>query len=205
MNKLYLAVPCILAVLLCGGCSDDKCVQCPNTLYLEQTSPENVIHNLEVSYLERDIDQYIKLLAPEFIFKVQPVDVAAYGEFFTRDQDSAGTEALFTSPLVSNIRILLTYGAAIDSIEAGFPPGTKKIRVQPTFLEVDETTGITWQVDGDIQDMFFRRGIAENGENSAYWFLIEWRDIPGGGTAPRAGTLDPGGTTWGRIKARYGN
>ena len=166
------------------------------------SGPESVIENLVTAYTFRDISAYSVLLAPEFIFKVQPVDVTEYGEFFTRDRDSTGTEALFTTPIVSDIRIALTYGAATDPTEIRFPPGTKKIRVQPTFLEVDETTGITWQVDGDIQDLFFRRGDPNGGEDPARWFIIEWRDIPGG-TAAVGSELPTKRVTWGRLKALY--
>ena len=107
--------------------------------------------------------------------------------------------------------ILKIENPATFAEELGMPPGTMKIRIDHTFLEVDEATGIIWQVDGDIQDMFFRRGVSEKGENAAYWFLIEWRDIPGGSTAPRARILESGGevavprVSWGQIKARYEN
>ena len=178
--------------------------------YLEPTSPENLINNLEQSYLRREIEEYAKLLAPAYIFKVQPVDVLEFGEFFTRDRDSTGTEALFSSLLVSEIRIDLIHGPADTTNQLDFPPGTLFIRIQPTSLEVDETTGITWQVDGDIQDLFFRKGNPDDGENPDHWLIIEWHDIPGGGAAPRIQNdpIDPSEaqvhhTSWGAMRGQW--
>jgi hypothetical protein len=178
--------------------------------FKEPTSPENVVSNLAESYRRKDIDQYIKLLAPEFIFKFQPVDAQAIEtDFWTRDQDSTGTDGLFRTPLVSEIRITLTHGPADTARELDLPDGTMKIRINPTFLEVDQVDGITWQVDGDIQDMFFRTGDPAAGQDSTHWFLIEWRDIPDPAGAPGAlGPLTDGSraavhqTSWGMLRRR---
>ncbi len=80
-----------------------------------------------------------------------------------------------------------------------------KIRVTHTFLEVDETTGITWQIDGDIQDFFFRQGNTANGEDPTHWLIIEWRDILGGAFGPEERKLQPPASriSWGWIKRAY--
>ena len=189
--------------LLLGGCGDDPHSEgWPPWSYLEPTSPENLIENLQTAYLAHEIDGYSPLLAPEFVFKVQPVDVAVFGEFFTRDRDSTGTAALFNSPIVSAIRIDLPHGPATVPTDTAFAAGTMTIRIQPTFLEVDEVGEITWQVDGDIQDLFFRRGNPDDGEAPARWFIIEWRDLPGGRAAVGS-ELSIVPMTWGRLKSIY--
>ncbi|HET9235479.1 MAG TPA: hypothetical protein VFP10_15205, partial [Candidatus Eisenbacteria bacterium] len=58
---------------------------------------------------------------------------------------------------------------------------------------------IQWVVT-DQQDMFFRKGIAANGENASHWFMYEWHDLPGYGSPQFTGG---GGTTWGGLKNFY--
>lgn len=202
ITRGYVTLLCMALVL--GACGDDP-VTPEEPVYLQPTSPENVIENLQTAYRFRDIDGYSSLLAPEFIFLVQPLDVAEFGEFFTRDRDSAGTAALFATPIVSGIWIDLTYDPAEPATEIEFPPGTMKIRVTHTFIEVDETTGITWQIDLSIQDFFFRQGSTADGEDPTHWLIIEWREIPGGVFGPTEKKFQPPSPriTWAWIKSAY--
>ena len=158
--------------------------------YKELTSPENVLNNLIVSYQRREIEPYAKLLSRDYIFKFQPGDEPRDLDrgYWTFEEDSTGTNGLFSTPLVSKIEINLTYGAADTATEEEMPEGTMKIRVNPTNLTVDQTDGVTQVVDGDIQDMFFRRG---TGADSTRWYLFEWRDIPGGGGVGAPGRREP--------------
>jgi hypothetical protein len=199
---LLLAV----AALVWVGCDEDPidpgCDPCPPLdPFLEPTSPENVVANLQAAYRLRDIEEYAKLLAPEFTFVLQPVDAQNIGtDFWTRDQDSTGTVALFTTELVSNIMIELLHGSAEAPIDSALTPGTKWIRIHQTLLEVDEASGTSWLVT-DLQDMFFRQGKAAAGEDTTQWFLLEWRDIPTfTSPTPSSGTQE---ATWGKLKAQY--
>jgi hypothetical protein len=214
MTRILLAISVICIVLLAAfagsGCifSPDKEPPKETQNYVPQTTPENVLVNLQVSYRRREITQYAKLLHPEFIFKFQTVDIENVGkEFWTRDEDSTKTANLFEADPVTEIKIDLTYGRADDDIDIDMEPGTKHIRVNPTFLEVEETLAAgntTFRVDGDIQDMFFVRGAEAD---STTWYLWEWRDLPSGsgsgapGLGPDSEGVSPSGTTWGRLKS----
>ena len=172
--------------------------------YKPLTSPENVMNNLIVSYRRREIEKYAEFLDKEFIFRFQdgdePPDLGR--NFWTHDEDSTGTAALFSSAAVQDIFIDLTYRDAEEATEVGFDEGTMKIRVTPMKLTVDDVNGTTYLVEGDIQDMFFRHG---DGADSTIWSLIEWRDIPGGGGvgAPGVQTLAEDGAvqqmSWGEL------
>jgi hypothetical protein len=159
--------------------------------YREPTSPENLIHNLQEAYDRKEIEPYADILATDFVFKFQEIDVTELNiDQWNRDQDSTGTAALFGTPLVGDIRIDLIHGPSEVSTET-FPlveGEVRTIRINPTQLEVDQIggdqAGTTFQVTGDIQDMFFRRGNAAAAEDTTRWFLFEWRDLP-----------DPSGTT----------
>lgn len=176
--------------------------------YKPQDSPENVVWNLQESYRHREIEQYAKLLAPEFIFKLQPQDVLELGtEFYTHDEDSTGTDALFSTNKVSGIVIDLLYTAVEPANDVELPNDAVKIRINQVNLKVDETSGISWQVT-DIQDMFFRPGRLAASEDTTKWFLMEWRDIPATlapGVRPAStemATPDARTTTWGQLLAR---
>jgi hypothetical protein len=194
----------LLLGLLASGCVFSPCVGCHDfrsrPYYSLPTAPESLITNLQVSYRTREIEHYAEMLAPEFIFQFQPIDANTIGTpFWTRDQDSTGTRALLTTTEVSEIRINLIYGARDTTVNfPGTPLDSLKIRIITTDLQVDQTDGTTWVVT-DQQDMFFRKGKVENGENLNYWWIYEWDDLPtlaAPGIAVRT-------MTWGSLKTRY--
>ena len=202
----------VLFLLFLAGvftsCDDD--VVPPNSTpspYSLPTAPESLITNLQFSYRRREIEEYAKLFAPEFIFNFQPIDANQIGtEFWTRDQDSTGTRALLTTSQVSDIRLNLVYGARDLTADTTPPVDSLRIRIITTDLQVDQTDGTTWVVT-DQQDFVFRQGKTSNGENSTHWFIYQWDDLPTlaapirpGVQSPLTGALQ---TTWGKIKNRY--
>ncbi len=168
-------------------------------------TPEQVLNNLIVSYGRRDIEEYASLLHPDFIFRFQDGDAPADlgREYWNATEDSTGTDALFNSPEVTGIYIDLTYRDAEPATEVDLL-GTMKIRVTPMKLTVDDRSGWTWLVEGDIQDFFFVRG---EGADSLCWYIKEWRDIPGyGGVgSPEDGVhaVAVESMSWGSLKTRY--
>jgi hypothetical protein len=203
MKAFHGWVPVLLLVAgLFVGCDEDvvnPCDLCDGSLYSLPTAPESLITNLQVSYRTREIEHYAELLAPEFIFKFQPIDANEIGsQFWTRDQDSTGTRALLTTTVVSEIRINLIHGGRDSSVNLSSPVDSLKIRIITTDLQVDQSDGTTWVVT-DQQGMYFRKGIEANGENPNYWWLYEWDDLP----SLASPGLPVGGTTWGKLKTKY--
>jgi len=191
----------LFAGLLASCDADVEPPPAPHAPYASPTAPESLITNLQLSYRQREIKEYAKLLAPEFRFKFQSLDANDIGtDFWTRDQDSTGTRALLTATLVSEIRINLLYGARDTTINFhGTPLDSLKIRIINTDLQVDQTDGITWVIT-DQQDFFFRQGKVQNGEDPTHWFIYEWDDIP---TVAAPGLETGGTTTWGNLKNLY--
>jgi len=188
-------------IVLLAGCGDDSVTDCGCNQDPWATSPEGVVTELVASYRQRDIKRYSRLLAPEFVFKFQPSDAQQIGtDFWTRNLDSTGTEALFETHLVSQIDLVVIHDNAVPADSTSFPPGTMTIRLDQVQLAVDQTDGITWLV-ADLQDLFFRPGNPALGENPDLWFLVEWRDLPSlnaPGVFPSVQQA-----TWGLLKARY--
>ena len=193
----------LVGVVAAVGCKDSTdCIYCGGggwSTYSQPSAPESLITNLQVSYRNREIEHYAALLAPEFIFKFQPIDANDLGTpFWTRDQDSAGTRALLTTTEVSDIRINLIYGASDSTIDASPPVDTLKVRIITTDLQVDQTDGTTWVVT-DQQDFLFRKGKEEHGENPDYWLIYEWDDLPR--VASPGFAITP--PTWGQLKTLF--
>jgi hypothetical protein len=190
----------VLAGIFLKGCIFNPEVKPPDGgsgEYFPPTSPENLIKNLAEAYSRKEIEPYARILGSDFIFKFQDVDVQDIGlDTWNRDQDSTGTAALFGTPLVGTINIDLIHGPSEVSTETfdTVVGEVRFIRINPTFLDVDqiggEKAGTTYRVDGDIQDMFFRRGNAAANEDTTRWFLFEWRDLPDpSGTSAAPGAL----------------
>jgi len=195
-----LAFLFLFAGLLASCDADVEAPPAPHAPYASPTAPESLITNLQLSYRQREIKEYAKLLAPEFVFKFQPIDANDIGtDHWTRDQDSTGTQAMLTTTLVSDIHLNLVGGTRDVSIDASAPVDSVRIRIVTTDLQVDQTDGITWVVT-DQQDFFFRQGKAENGEDPTHWFIYEWDDLP---TVAAPGLRAGGGTTWGNLKNLY--
>src|SRR5215468_6064970 len=97
MRSLFSRLLPLLLVAASGimGCRDSTIVCdlcCDRCLYSSPTSPESLIANLQVSYRNREIEHYAVLLAPEYIFKFQPIDANDIGTpSWSREQDSTGT------------------------------------------------------------------------------------------------------------------
>ncbi len=133
----------------------------------------------------REIEQYAKLLDPDFRFYFQQADIPAGlpREYWNRDEDSTGTGALFDATEVSGINLDLGAFTVEDSVRVE-DPGVKRIRLTHVKLEVELISGTTLLVQGDIQDMYFRKGRVEAGTDSTKWYLFEWQDLRGGGGSP---------------------
>jgi hypothetical protein len=217
-------VLCAALVIACGGCKSSSRPE-PSP-YLRQTSPENVLANLQTAYRARDIDAYSAQLAADFRFEFAPDDLGDTGippdGTFTFVQDSLSTRNMFTNEFIEreedrvlDVRIRLQYGNAVADTLPGHE-GWRYILIQNTFLEVEQqgstdTGTITLQVNGAQADFYFRRG-RDAEDDSGLWYVVNWRDrpflYPGAGEmfgtspgAPVSSAIE--GTTWGAIKAIY--
>ncbi len=148
--------------------------------YLPQTSPENVLQNLQVSYQRREIEEYVKLLDPVYIFKFQQADIPPDlpREYWNRDEDSTMVAALFDNPDV--VRISLDFGpfAAEDAGRLD-EPQANRIRLTHVRIEVELRDGTTLQAGSDLMDMYLGRGRAAAGTDSTKWYIFEWQDFEG--------------------------
>ncbi len=203
----------LVTMILMSGCGDDPAKPDPSA-YLDASSPENVLENLQTAYKLRESMPYADLLADDFRFYFDEGTRQQNGslpEYWERSEDAAQTGALFASDQVTDIRVDLRHGAAEPVTVAG-RESWLRIRVTDTFLEVDlkpqpgELEGLTLRVDGQQNDFYFRKGksAADTLSGSAtaqFYHLVEWRDFGVGRSAAPDVLIES--TTWGRIKALY--
>lgn len=219
---LMVVAATLLAVLAWGCGEDPTCTNCPlpDLLYLPQTSPANVVNNLATSWEHRHIEPYANLLAPDFRFYFQQSDLppGLQRDYWNRDEDSTGTGGLFgATAQVLSISVELGTFAVEDSVRVD-QPDVKRIRLTRSKLEVKQSNGVTFQVEGYTQEFYFRKGRSEEGTDPTRWYIFEWHDISGGGsldspgwhpergahqegTAPAGALIQP--ATWGRIKSNF--
>ena len=191
--KLTLLLGGIVA-LLASGCifkPDPDPPVPPRDIYsMDLSHPDSLITDLQVSYRRREINPYATLLAPEFIFVFQEDDAVNLPVgFWNKDEDSTGTRSLFESVAVVDVRITLNWFAPEPALTTG---GEEAQRIAViTNLDVDIDGGVTTlRVPGETQHFFFRLGREENGEDTARWYMSEWRDLGGTPSAPR-GSVEP--------------
>lgn len=189
--RLPLAL-CLVSVCLSGCFKPSDCVPgepgCEGgPIYsLDLSHPDSLLQDIEESWRRREINEYIKLMAPEFVFVFQQDDAFGIPEgFWNRDDDSTGVANIFDSPEVTAIRTDLTWGQPESGQLTTTEEEATRSIVFDTFLDVDLNGGeTTLRVDGDVQWFFFRRGDEAKNEPTDRWYIIEWQDL-GSTTKPR--------------------
>ena len=140
----------VLAVVLaCSGCDHSLGPTVDHDGgYLAPTSPENVLHNLQLSYERREIERYAGLLHREFIFRFpdgdEPEELGR--EFWTHDEDFTGVDELFASSRVTGIELDLVPADAAPATEVDLI-GTMKIRLERMRLAVHDVNGTRAAID----------------------------------------------------------
>jgi hypothetical protein len=174
-------------------------------------SPEDVLDLFQEAWRARDIDAYVRILAEDYRFYLDPITqseagVASWGVA----EDSAAVGRLFESEFVTKIAIELTWPG--DPRPSGRPelPGWVYVDVLDVFLDVDfKPTGqevTTFRIEDQTQRFHFRRGIAPGdtlpeSPTSERWFLVEWQDFGVGGFRSGFGPAPADvATSWSQVK-----
>jgi hypothetical protein len=189
--------------MMFGVCAPNPCPP-PASNYLPQTSPANVIANLQTAYAERTIDEYRKLFAEDFIFVFNPVDPVDPDHpnppQWGLAEELSVTENMFADELVSRIELSsysLGVPERVDSLYYG--PRAWKVRVDQVNLQVStrklDGTLLTLLVEGATEAFFFREEPSELSpvDGRPTWYIIRWEDQPIGGMKTET-------TSWGQVK-----
>jgi hypothetical protein len=199
----------VMAVLLGGtiilsGCSNSSGPQ-ETSGYLSPTSPANVLSNLELSYSERNLDEYLACLSEDFRFNFTEVDQLVWPElppWYYKSDERQLQENMFGDDWgLDSITLTLEIADAetIPDRDAGAPTGDVVLLRVDTNLRVYMTTGAMYYAT-DPQDFYFRMvaGQMERRDGAGEWQIFQWEDQDDG---ELPGCLEDAG--WGGIKAHF--
>jgi hypothetical protein len=215
-----LAVLALAAVVILGlaGCwnpfapDEGKPKPRPEADYRVRTTPANVVHNMQLAYVNKNADEYLDCLSEDFVFYANEVDVGqGIPEFWYKDTERNIHENMFSdSPpdpqyTVDTIQLQLTL-ANKDSI-ASSVPGEEwdRIFTESVILYVNLFSGTTFYANAPSEYRFRvdQDQVGPNGEQ--LWEIYEWYDLLE--QTPSPGRTDPGlqPVTLTELKAKYFN
>lgn len=203
-----LLLAALVLPLTFAGCGDEDDVVDPPNAYLPQTSEDNVLHNFQVAWRERNSTEFAKLLANDFQYNFDPRTRTQLGiEFWSKTSFVAGVMCLFEAPDVKKITIELTWPANSAAPAGLLAPRHiwTRLFLSDVFLDVDvqppggEIT--TFRVEDQVQRFFFRRGATypPSGPGDTLVYIVEWRDEGDSAQKPSL-AVEP--STWSSIMSR---
>jgi hypothetical protein len=187
-----LMIATLLALACVFGCEGDRSVveRCPGFCpeYLPQTSPENVLYNVELAFKHRDIDRYCEQIARDFRYHFNPWDLGdpglPPGAVFGFEEDSIATGDVFKSEslscagcLVVEFRSRITRGNSIPDNRASHE-GWRYVLVASLVIETDldcPEGGRVERVNVGRVDYYFRKGRTPEDSASNLWYIVERR------------------------------
>lgn len=192
------------------GCSDSvtRTIEPPDPYpYMKQTSITNCLHNLKLSYNERNVERFSDLLYINYTFFFAPQDVGAeIPELWRRQDEIISATRLFGSQ--QNVE-----GYVCDSISVNFVAGVAvpsdvvsswwvvPLSQVSLFLECrDRTLGtaLRYEAVGHQADLTFVQTTETDPVSGlGIWKMIKWVDKP---VYTKAGS-EP--VSWGIIKAMW--
>ena len=194
----------IVALLTAGvaglvGCSNSSGPS--ESGYLEPTSPENVLANVQRAYTYLNLDEYLTCLSDDFKFHFTEADQQDLPElppWFHKSDEQQVHENMFGDEWdVESITLTLTV-ASVETIPAAVGRDAARdvvvIRAE-TDLRVSLAGGTTYLATSP-QEFYFRTVVdSEEREGRVLWEMFEWHDLEWTGQGNGRE-----GTSWGVIK-----
>jgi hypothetical protein len=190
-SAICFSAICLLAFGFLAGCpwspGKNPVIPPQPSNYLPQTSPANVMANLQTAYGDRNIAEYRKLFTDDFTFVFNPLDPsdpdhpnpASWGLV----DEMQATENMFKDELVTKIELSsysLGVPEPVDSLTYG--PRAWKVRVDQANLQVATRTPenelLTLVVDGTTEMFFFREEPTKPVGGRPTWYIFRWEDQP---------------------------
>jgi ketosteroid isomerase-like protein len=170
---------CVLAACLLvalGGCAD-RSVGPDGPTYPDQSTPDHVMEKLVQAYEAMDAGAYLECLAEDFVFFLNPEDVASdpgLPEYWDRAEEQVVAGLMFADTTsIEDVRLTLTVVSA-DSLP-GEDPDDPADDLWEYVVEADLRlrANFTWLADG-LSRFVLRRS---PGQDDVVWQIIEHRDL----------------------------
>lgn len=206
---------CLVTLLATTSCDSDRVTPAELqkdggvSTYRDLEGKDDVPYNLELAYNERNLDQFAKLLADDFVFVFSKADynngVVEFPEW-SRVAEVDATGRMFDRNLDAPKRVLSIYLKINDNGGEWTPDPPGEAHPDETWyikvIDYDLVIKTADHWEHRALDLKARFTIRQD-PDSARWQVVLWRDDVDAKVA-----LSPGGaaveeTTWGAIKALY--
>ena len=215
MKKRMSARSCgILAAAALGlaaGCDNSTEPKHKDTgpAYLARTSPLNLLENLRLAYVNRDLVGYDSLLATgfEFYFSAEDQYIA---EKFTRIEELAVHGSMCSSTQVESVTVSFIVGALTLDTGEPDPENPGQFLWTLTATNADLVLRVNhggqpaiYEVQAGIEQFWFREESWTDARGNPIWTIVKWRElselVPGGPARPMPGHH----SSWGEIKLLF--
>ncbi len=190
---LLLLIPAVLVLM--AGCpwspsKKENGDTPPPTLYLPQSSPASCLENLITAYVDRNIDEYLKLFPEDFTFVFSPEDITqdpSIPQQWGLAEEREFAENMFASDIVDRVELGFTQSVA-DTSDHEFPD-TWKVGVTEVELRVhtrnEEGEYLLLKVSGGFATFYFKEYPEETAsDGQPLWRIWRWEDQPLGKKRP---------------------
>jgi hypothetical protein len=196
--------------MVAAGCKEEKKLTPPPppaSDYLPASSAANVLANLKTAYETKNLAEYRKLFAEDFVFSFIPPGLSDLDntlppvDGWELADELTSTEIMFNDTSVGKIELhhwdigtaepaeSLYYGPRAFRVVAGNVDLTVKI--------LDTYEGLILSVEGSAERFYFREEPSRRASDGLpTWLIFRWEDFPAG--RPKVER-----TSWGEIKAAF--
>jgi hypothetical protein len=182
-------VPAFLAAMVLSGCGDDsnnpaKPPPSPPAMYMDRSSPQNVLHNLEIAYPQRDSTEYKALYDSSYVGTSEDLnDPPGTIPFsFTYSDEVGHVAALARTPTISSVTFELGPEISWGRLESSDPshPEWATIQIAGSSIDIQVTDGIsTIQASGSNEffEFTFKPTTPEYfSPTDTLWKIVRWRE-----------------------------
>ena len=207
--KTNAASTCVLtiAALVLVGCSTGTGPDpIPGPEYRDRLTPEDVLYNIRLAYVEMDVEEYLDCLATDFIFHpdqrdVQNPELEIPPEWYKTDERAMHEHMFDEESNVESISLTLTVSSLVyDYGIPGDPEDDTCECVVEVDLRVSVSGNLTYLVTAASRYLM-RIDQDQPGPGGAHlWEIYVWYDLGDPGRAANPAVED---SSWGVIKALY--
>ncbi len=197
-----------LAALVLGGCatsSGPEPLEGPN--FDDRTVPENVIHNIQLAYVDMNATEYLDCLSEDFEFypteeDVQNPDIQIPPVWYKTDEQNMHNNMFDDSSDVNSITLTLTTTSIVyDYGLPGDETDDTCICDVEVDLRVNLVVGLTYLATSPSR-FYMRIDQDQLGPGGVYlWEICEWFDLGETGRGIADAAVED--ATWGSVKAMY--
>lgn len=208
-RRCLILVLCAIIAMVTWSCDAEKVTPPhPEEIIQRPQEKDDVLHNLEAAYNERNTVEYEKLLDGNFVFVFSLAEYRA-GEVPRLWGEASEIDAnrKLMDPNLDGGQRVISIDLSLDYTKDGWTEEA------PNSSHPDETwynKTVDYNLVVKTADSWEHRALDKSARiairqdpSTGQWRIVEWRDAPGATTAlsPRGSMVEE--TTWGRLKSLY--